>query len=444
MTQNDPQIEMMSVADLVPYARNSRTHDDAQVAQIAASIREFGFTNPVLIDAQGGIIAGHGRVLAARKLKLEQVPCIMLDHLTDTQRRAYVIADNKLALNSGWDEELLKLELDELKLEGFDLELTGFSLDEIDALEPEVIEPGLTDEDAVPEVQVEPVSKLGDVWVLGAHKVMCGDSTSIDAVETLMDGGCAELCFTSPPYSDQREYNGGKELSTEHLATFVRASYGFVNYFAVNLGYSRKNGEVNQYWNDYIKEAEDCGLKLLSWNVWDRSGLGGSIGNQTAFFPIWHEWIFVFGEKAKELNRTKKNKSAGSKSGTNRQADGSLLKGSGVTAEFGKMGTVTACGVADGKLHPAMFPVELPEEYINAMTDEGDCVYEPFGGSGTTMIACEKTGREARLMELDPKYVDVIVRRWQEFTGKQATHAATGATFAEVEADSTLAIEEAV
>ena len=441
---NDLHIQRRQVSALIPYIRNARTHSPEQIAQIAASIREFGWTNPVLVDGENGIIAGHGRVLAARKLGMEEVPCIELAGLSDTQRRAYIIADNKLALNAGWDDELLAIEFAELADAGFDNLLTGFTQDEIDALTPEQIPEGLTDDDAVPDVQPDPVSKLGDVWLLGKHRVMCGDSTSIDAVEELMQGESAELCFTSPPYLDQREYNGGKELSTEYLATFVRSSYGFVKYFAVNLGYSRKNGEVNQYWNDYIKEAEDCGLKLLSWNVWDRSGLGGSIGNQTAFFPIWHEWIFVFGEKAKELNRTKKNKSAGSKSGTNRQADGTLLKGSGVTAEFGKMGTVTACGVADGKLHPAMFPVELPEEYINAMTDEGDCVYEPFGGSGTTLIACEKTGREARLMELDPKYVDVIVRRWQEFTGKQATHAATGATFAEVEADSALAVAEDV
>ena len=438
------KIEQWPTAKLLPYARNARTHSEEQVAQIAASIAEFGFTNPILAGSDGIIVAGHGRLAAAQKLGLERVPVVVLDHLSATQRRALVIADNRIAENAGWDDELLAIEFAELADAGFDNLLTGFTQDEIDALTPEQIPEGLTDDDAVPDVQPDPVSKLGDVWLLGKHRVMCGDSTSIDAVEELMQGESAELCFTSPPYLDQREYNGGKELSTEYLATFVRSSYGFVKYFAVNLGYSRKNGEVNQYWNDYIKEAEDCGLKLLSWNVWDRSGLGGSIGNQTAFFPIWHEWIFVFGEKAKELNRTKKNKSAGSKSGTNRQADGTLLKGSGVTAEFGKMGTVTACGVADGKLHPAMFPVELPEEYINAMTDEGDCVYEPFGGSGTTLIACEKTGREARLMELDPKYVDVIVRRWQEFTGKQATHAATGATFAEVEADSALAVAEDV
>lgn len=187
--QTDPQIEMMAVEALIPYANNSRTHDDAQVAQIAASIREFGFTNPILIDGEGGIIAGHGRILAARKLKLETVPCIMLGHLTDTQKRAYVIADNKLALNAGWDDELLAVEFAELGDLGFDLELTGFTLGEIDALTPEQIPEGLTDEDAVPEVQAEPVSKLGDVWLLGKHRLMCGDSTNLETVEELMGGG---------------------------------------------------------------------------------------------------------------------------------------------------------------------------------------------------------------------------------------------------------------
>jgi DNA modification methylase len=427
----------MELEKLIPYARNPRKNDHA-VDRIASAIREFGFKVPVIAKSDGTIVDGHLRLKAAQKLGMEAVPVLLADDLSDAQIKAFRLSVNKMAELAEWDDELLHLELDELRDMDFDLDLTGFDQKEIDDIFADTaLNIGLTDPDDAPPInnQQSPITKTGDVWVMGKHRLMCGDSTSIDAVEELMQGESAELCFTSPPYSDQREYNGGKELSTEYLATFVRSSYGFVKYFAVNLGYSRKNGEVNQYWNDYIKEAEDCGLKLLSWNVWDRSGLGGSIGNQTAFFPIWHEWIFVFGEKAKELNRTKKNKSAGSKSGTNRQADGTLLKGSGVTAEFGKMGTVTACGVADGKLHPAMFPVELPEEYINAMTDEGDCVYEPFGGSGTTLIACEKTGREARLMELDPKYCDVIIKRWQEFTGKQAILEADGRLFGDLEAE---------
>jgi ParB-like chromosome segregation protein Spo0J len=195
------KIEQVKLDALIPYARNSRTHSDAQVAQIAASIKEFGFTNPVLIDETGSIIAGHGRVMAARKLAIADVPSIRLTHLTEAQKKAYVIADNKLALNAGWDDEMLAVELTDLKDMGFDLDLTGFSTDEIAALLAPVSTEGLTDEDAVPEVPEAPVTVLGDVWLLGKHRVMCGDSTSIDAVEKLMDGQKADMCFTSPPYN---------------------------------------------------------------------------------------------------------------------------------------------------------------------------------------------------------------------------------------------------
>ena len=201
-------IEQVKLDALIPYARNSRTHSDAQVAQIAASIKEFGFTNPVLIDETGSIIAGHGRVMASRKLALADVPCIRLSHLTAAQKRAYIIADNKLALNAGWDDEMLRLELSDLKGLDFNLDLTGFSTDEINQLlTPEQVE-GLTDEDAVPEIPVDPVTKLGDVWLLGKHRVMCGDSTSIDAVEKLMDGQKADLVFTDPPYG--MKFGGGR------------------------------------------------------------------------------------------------------------------------------------------------------------------------------------------------------------------------------------------
>jgi DNA modification methylase len=275
------------------------------------------------------------------------------------------------------------------------------------------------------------LSYMGKIILKSRHRLMCGDSTDAGSVALLMDGQKAPLCFTSPPYSDQREYNGG-DLSTKHLATFISAIAGKAEYLAVNLGYSRKDGEVNEYWNDYTDEAKKNGLCLLSWNVWDRSGLGGSIGNQTAFFPIWHEWIMIYGLNAKDLNRTKPNKSAGSKSGTNRQADGTLKQGSGVTAEFGKIGTVTRCGTADGKLHPAMFPVELPETYIEAMTDRGDLIYEPFSGSGTTIMAAEKTNRRCYAMELSPNYVDVAILRFQDFTGTSATLEGTTKTFSTI------------
>jgi DNA modification methylase len=263
---------------------------------------------------------------------------------------------------------------------------------------------------------------------------MCGDSTSIDAVEQLMNGEAADFCFTSPPYADQREYNGGKQLSTQYLSTFIRTASSFCDLFAVNLGMSRKDGEINQYWDDYIKEAKDCELKLLSWNIWNREGMGGSIGNMTAMFPIEHEWIFIFGKDAKDLNRIKDNKHGGeSGDSTIRQKNGETTPNSWSINKKGKIGTVFTCDFARGKKeHPAMFPVQFPSSYIESCTNNGDIVYEPFGGAGSTMIASEATGRLCRVMELDPKYCDVIVKRWQDFTGKQATLESTGQTYQEL------------
>ena len=409
-----PVIVSRKVEDLIPYVRNSRTHSDEQVAQIAASIREFGWTNPVLVDGENGVIAGHGRILAARKLGMDEVPCIELAGLTDTQRRAYIIADNKLALNAGWDDELLAIEFSELADAGFDNLLTGFTQDEIDALTPEQIPEGLTDEDAVPDVQPDPVSKLGDVWLLGKHRVMCGDSTSIDAVEALMTGGKADMVFTDPPYG--MSYGGGRhgmilgdDKTGDDLIELVRDALAS----AVAVSKSGSATYVCFSWRTYSEfEAamEECGLKASACIVWDKKSIG--LGNSN--YRPQHEFIFYckggawYGDKA--------------------QSDvWSMSRG------------------ATGKyVHPTQKPVELIERALNNSSKGGDTVLDVFGGSGSTLIACEKTGREARLMELDPKYVDVIVRRWQEFTGKQATHAATGATFAEVEADSTLAVAEDV
>jgi DNA modification methylase len=422
------------VSELIPYINNARTHSDAQVTQIAASIKEFGFTNPLLIDGDNGVIAGHGRLMAAKKLGMEQVPTIELSHLTPTQKKAYILADNKLALNADWNDELLKLELIELNDADFDLSLIGFDDFELDALLDEGGTEGLTDEDEVPDAPAEPVTKRGDVWLCGEHRVMCGDSTMIDDVEKLMDGKKAELCFTSPPYTEQREYNGGKELSTEYLVKFISTTYGKANFFAINLGYSRKDGSVDRYWDYYIKEAILCGLKLLSWNVWDK-GECGSIGNQAAMFGITHEWIFVFGNDRKELNLTEANKSAGEQANHtgNRQADGLIKKSKErIVRPNSQLKTVYQCvaqKARDDINHPARFPVEFAQGYIEAMTDSGQYVYDPFGGSGSTLIACEKTNRINYSMELDERYCDVIVKRWQDFVGKQATLEATGETF---------------
>lgn len=419
---------MLAVEHLIPYANNSRTHGDAQIAQIAASIKEFGFTNPVLIDGEGGIIAGHGRVLAARKLSMAEVPCIRLSHLTETQKRAYVIADNKLALNAGWDDEMLATEFADLTAEGFDLELTGFTLDEIDALTPEEIPPGLTDEDAVPEVHPDPISKLGDVWLLGKHRVMCGDSTSIDAVETLMAGAKADMVFTSPPYNADAKagqgdiFNGKKSVklysdgysdklpSSEYVdfaASVLEVCFAVTDGFIFwNVSYNAKSRF------EYIQQISGRLPYLVEQICWKKSS---TIPFKGSLMRDW-EPVFLFS--------------------TNKQP----VAVKEVTSNFWQISNTGA----QAENHKACFPVALPEKGISIVANNTGLVFDPFGGSGSTLIACEKTGREARLMELDPKYVDVIVRRWQDFTGKQATHAATGATFDEVAADSTKAVAEAV
>lgn len=393
------QIEQIGIATLIPFAKNSRTHDDAQVAQIAASIKEFGFTNPVLVDEANGIIAGHGRVLAARKLNLEQVPSIRLANLSESQKRAYVIADNKLALNAGWDNQMLALELGELGDLGFDLDLTGFTAEEIAALTPEQIEPGLTDEDAVPEVPEQPITVLGDVWVLGKHRLMCGDSTSIDAVEKLMDGRKADMVFTDPPYGVSYQSNmrtrsakfdvlKNDDVILEVVPVIEACSTGWVFIWTT--------------WkviNKWLENTSGFGFPT-NMVIWFKGGSG--IGDLKKTFSTDYEMALVF-------NR------------------GAELTGK----RIGSVWQVGKDGAAE-YAHPTQKPVALAEEAIDKTTRKGVTVLDLFGGSGSTLIACEKTGRYARLMELDPKYCDVIIKRWQDFTGKIAVHAETGAPFAEI------------
>jgi DNA modification methylase len=395
------------LSSLIPYARNSRTHSDAQVSQIAASIKEFGFTNPILIDETGGIIAGHGRVLAAQKLKLKTVPAITLSHLSETQRKAYIIADNKLALNAGWDDEMLRLEFSELEQAGFDLELTGFSLDEIEDLQIEEITDGLTDEDAVPEAPETPVSKLGDVWLLGNHRLMCGDSTSIDAVEKLMAGQKADMVFTDPPY--------GMFLDADYssMKSKFKSSSGGAKYDNVIGDHEDFNPDfINNVFAcfDYCKEiflwGADYYSDLLpnrnagSWVVWDKRGDESADKMFGSTFELC--W-----SKARHKRMLARVKWAGI---------------FGMEKEHDKK-----------RCHPTQKPVELISWFFDyySMKDK-TAIVDLFGGSGSTLIACEKTGRKAYLMELDPKYVDVIIKRWQDFTGKQAMHEETGKTYSEL------------
>ena len=415
------EIKYKLLSDLLPYARNARTHSEAQVKQIAASIKEFGFVNPILISAGNDIVAGHGRALAAELLGMDLVPTITLGHLSDTQRRAYVLADNRLAELSGWDMEMLKTEIAELDEQDFEISMLGFG-DYLDVFEDEKTKEGLTDPDDIPEVEQNFFKvNRGDVWQIGEHRLMCGDSTDSSDIDRLFDGTRSDFCFTSPPYLDQRDYNGGKDLSTKKIAQFLKAP---CDLFAVNLGIQRKDREIYPYWNDYIASAKGFGHKFLSWNVWNK-GHAGSIGNQTAMFAITHEWILVFG-KYKKLNDTHENKTAGENAnhiGT-RQKDGTVKKSKDrIIKSHSNLPTVYNCypqKARDDINHPARFPVEFAEGYIEACSSNGSVVYEPFAGSGSTLIACEKTGRKCYGMELDEHYCSVIIKRWQDFTGKTA------------------------
>ena len=398
------KIEQRLVTSLIPYINNSRKHSDEQVAQIAASIKEFGWTNPILVDGDNGLIAGHGRLLAARKLGMDKVPVIELAHLSEIQKKALIIADNKLALNSDWDNELLTIELKDLIDQDFDVTLLGFDSTEIDAL-INVIDgtEGLTDEDAVPNVPEIPKTVLGDVYILGNHKLMCGDSTSIDAIDKLMDGQKADMIFTDPPYG--MSYGGGRAAGSTKKGALVKA-HGMILgddktgddliqlirdalLSAVSVSKSGSATYVCFPWRTYAEFESamlECGLEASACIVWDKKSIGLGLSN----YRPQHEFIFYV--------------KGGAWYGDKAQSDVWYMS-RGATGQY---------------VHPTQKPVELIEKAINNSSKSGDIILDVFGGSGSTMIAAEKIGRESRLMELDPKYCDVIVTRWEEFTGKKA------------------------
>lgn len=397
-----PDYKTASVESLVPYARNSRTHSPQQVDKIAASIKEFGFLNPIITDGENGIVAGHGRVLAAQKLGLDTLPVIEAAHLTEAQRRAYVIADNRLALDAGWDNDMLKVELQDLDAAGFDLTLTGFELGEIGNFLAEPTE-GLTDEDAVPEAPAVPVTVEGDVWLLGRHRLMCGDSTSIDAVEKLMDGRKANMLHTDPPYGVDYDGVPNDHLKDAQLEAFLLDALTCA--FAALAPAS----------NVYVWHADITALEFIS-------AFRGAGFKQAR--PPTIQWL-----------KPSLTMSQGDYHSQNEPCLYGWKEGSGrVRVKDRKQTTIWKCDRADEtKVHPTMKPVELCQRAIENSSDINGIVLDLFGGSGSTLIACEKTSRDCRMMELDPKYCDVIIKRWQDFTGQQATLEATGQTFAELE-----------
>lgn len=422
------EIVYLSPQELKPYEKNTRKHAPEDIDQIKASIEADGFNDPIGIWGEDNLIVeGHGRQIAAMEMGLDKVPCIRLDHMTETQRRDYAIRHNRTAELSGWDFAKLEEEIAALEIEGVDLSGLKFDFENVE------IGGGNTEtnivEDEPPEPPETPIAKRGDVWQLGRHRLMCGDSTDEKDIAELMNGEKAAMLFTSPPYSDMREYEGGKDLSVDYLAQFIVKYKPWVNYQCVNLGIKRHEADIDEYWNGYISIARKCGYKLMAWNVWDKMECG-SPGNQSAFFPIRHEWVFVFGTEYYDINRTWEKKADSITDRkvihTVRQRDGSLkptTKGD-MSFPYKKMESVLPM-ISEKhnevrRAHPATFPVGLPGEYIKAMTQENGNVIEPFGGSGTTLIACEQLNRNCFIMELEPKYVDVIVKRWENLTGEKA------------------------
>jgi DNA modification methylase len=431
----DYQIINRAVERLVPYPGNARTHSQDQIAQIAASIKEFGWTNPCLIDGNDGLIAGHGRALAAKSLGMTEVPCIVLDHLTDAQRRALILADNKLALNAGWDEDILRAELAALAGLDFDIGLIGFAEAEIRALQALGTADGNTDPDDVPEPPVEPVSRLGDIWELGGHRILCGSSTEPEAVAAVLDGDKPHLMVTDPPYGvnyDPKwrddlgiDWTGQGEKKKQRLSTHPNAtptksrSLGKVenddradwteawDLFPGNIAYVWHGG---LHAAEVQKSLESSKFAVRAQIIWVKQHFVFSRGD----YHWQHEpcWYAVRG--------------AGNWEGDRKQT--TVWEISNASAFHGEKGDqITG--------HGTQKPVECMKRPIENNSAPGDLVYEPFSGSGTTIIAGEMTKRYVRAIELNPCYVDVAVQRWEAFAGQQATLRGDGRTFAEVSAE---------
>ncbi|KZL21949.1 site-specific DNA-methyltransferase [Pseudovibrio sp. Ad37] len=443
------QVEMMPIAALVPYVHNARTHPDWQITQIASSIAEFGFTNPILVGADNNIIAGHGRLLAAQLLKLAEVPVIRLTHLSEVQRRALVIADNRIAENAGWDEALLREELAALCDDSFDLDVLGFSDEELGKLlvfgGEDTPPPPLGDEDHVPSPEPVHASVPGSIWLLGEHRLMCGDSTSSDQMGMLCDGALIDAVWTDPPYNVNYEGVAGK-IENDNLSKDAFRKF-LLDAFSSTASVMRGGAPI------YVAHSEtegvsfrrafvQAGFKLSSCLIWVKPALViGHADYQWRHEPILYGWKLGASHSWY----------GGRTNTTVFEADGKFLRvmpdgslqidlGDQVVIVEGKhmtMRSVDSTVIHHDKPvkspeHPTMKPVSLIQQMLENSTEHGDLVLDPFGGSGSTLIACQKLGRKARLMELDPKFCDVIVTRWQEYTGRQATLAGDGRSFDEI------------
>lgn len=402
-------VERWSTERLIPFARNARTHSDAQVSQIASSIREWGWTNPVLVAEDGTIIAGHGRVLAARKLRIPDVPVMVAAGWTEAQRRAYTIADNKLTLNGGWDEELLGLEIGELEVLGFDLDLIGFSDDERAALAARVTD-GLTDPDVVPDLPINPVSRPGDVWIMGGHRLICGDSTARHDVEALLVGVSPHLMVTDPPYGVSYDPSwrkrAGVNLNPLKLGKVANDDQDdWREAWALFPGTVAYIWHASLHTSEVKQSLEASGFGMRAQIIWAKDRFAFSRGH----YHWQHEpcWYAVRGTSGAHWSGDRKQST---------------------------VWTIDA-REDDGHGHGTQKPVECMRRPIENNSSPGQAVYDPFCGSGTTIIAAEMTGRSCFAVEIDAAYVDVAVLRWQAFTGSAATLQAADKPFAEVAAD---------
>lgn len=513
------KIEFWLVDRLQPYSRNARTHSDAQISKIAASMTEFGFTSPILVDSSDGIIAGHGRLMAAKQLGMTEVPVVVLDYLTDEQRRAYILADNRLALDAGWDEEMLAAELAQLQEDGFDLDLTGFDEAELDRLLAEELPPEEAPrDDVMPEVPADPVSRPGDVWVLGDHRVMCGDSTSITDVEKLMGGQVAQLMHADPPYGMGKQADGvaNDNIYGEDLDRFQMEWWATFRTFLADNASAYIWGNAPDLWRLWYRGglSDSERLELRNEIVWDKKAIPGmasplltqfpeaserclyfQIGNQylssaninTEDFPeVWEGVRGYLADQAKDAGigpaDVKRVCGCGMYSHWFTKSQFTLMPEkhyqtlaaaypgrfakpwAELKAEWDRVRTAPVQEI-NGELrerrsyfdnahdvmrdvwefsrvtgderhtHATPKPVDMMERVMKSSLPPGGLCVEPFGGSGSTLVGAERTGRRCYSMELQGQYVDVIVRRWQNLTGRPAVLESTGQRFAELEAE---------
>lgn len=417
----------LPVEELQPYKTNARTHSKAQIRQIADSIEAFGFNNPVLIDQSKTILAGHGRVLAAKLLGMTEVPTVQLEHMNDAQKKAYILADNRLAEKAGWDKELLTTELETLMLlePEFSLETTGFEQAEIDLMLHDATAQDPDEGDEIPELPAQPVSKLGDVWIAGDHRILCGDALQQSSYEALLGGKKAQMVFTDPPYNvpiDGHVSGKGEVKHTEFaMASGEMTEAQFTTFLTdvckLMAAYSI-DGSLHFVCMDWrhLYELQNAGRaaydELKNLCVWSKDN-----GGMGSLYRSRHELVLVFksGEKP-HINNVKLGK-----------------HGRYRTNVWNYRGVNTLRSGRDDELamHPTVKPVAMVVDALRDCSHRGGIVLDPFGGSGTTLIAAEKTQRKARLIEMEPKYIDVTILRWQKLTGQDAVDAATGQTFAE-------------